>query len=346
MRKSAVVFRTVLLLTFFSFFLFGCAKKELVHYEIPPDLRSGTARQETIQKYSPFLSGKKIFLDPGHGGTDRRGKGNLKMVVEADINLSVALALREYLQQAGAVVMMSRVGDTPVDLKERSEMANRSDADIFISIHHNAPGRDSDDWINYTSTYYHATEKDYEFEPCQRDMARYVQRDLAYVMDNPGGLGSFDGTYSDYNIYPKEGFSVLRRTKKPAILLECGFFTNNFEERRLAKEEYNRIQAWGIFRGLGRYFKSGIPTITQLESDKGVDGETELRFALKDKSGIDARSIRTFVDSVETSFYFNENDGTLTIRLTADKAGEREIRIICANKNGNHAFPYHKVIAL
>ena len=171
------------------------------------------------------------------------------------------MALRDFLREAGVKVIMSRDKDITVDLKERSYMADRSGAELFISIHHNAPGRDGDRGINYTSTYYHAKETDYEYEPSERDIAKYIQRDLAYAMRNSGGLGSFDGTYSDYWIYPGAGFSVLRVTKIPSILVECGFFTNLHEERRLALDEFNRIQAWGIFRGIASYYSAGIPKI-------------------------------------------------------------------------------------
>ncbi len=240
-------------------FIVGCTSSKETYFEIPYDLKTPQNESEFILKYSPYLNGKKIFIDPGHGGSDRRNKGYENTTVEADLNLRVALALKDYLIKAGAQVELSRVSDTTVDLKDRSKLANNSGADIFIGIHHNAPGRSDDDWTNYTSTYYHAYPEDYEYEPCSHDIARYIQRDLAYAMRNSGGLGSFDGTYSDYNIYPGQGFSVLRLTKIPAILVECGFNTYPYEAMRLVKNDFNKIEAWGIFRGLCRYFRAGIP---------------------------------------------------------------------------------------
>jgi hypothetical protein len=50
------------------------------------------------------------------------------------------------------------------------------------------------------AVYYHADEMDSLHEPCNHDIAGFIERDLSYIMHNPGGLGSFDGTYSDYNI--------------------------------------------------------------------------------------------------------------------------------------------------
>ncbi len=90
---------------------------------------------------------------------------------------------------------------------------------------------EGDNWTDYTSTYYHGFDTDYVYEPSERDIARYIQRDLSYAMRNAGGPGSFDGTYSDYAIYPGEGFAVLRNTVIPAVLVECGFHTNTHEEQ-------------------------------------------------------------------------------------------------------------------
>lgn len=316
-------------------------------YELPGDWKDLPDRRKRIEQYSEYLRGVKFFIDPGHGGTDRHKKNKSGTVVEADVNLRVALALKEYLEQAGAEVIMSRTDDSTVDLIHRSELANESGAGFFISIHHNAPGDINNYWTNYTSVYYHAREGTFEYEPSNHDLAKYIQRDLSYVMDNPGGLGSFDGTYSDYIIYPGEGFSVLRRSEIPAVLVECGFFTNRIEELRLNKQEFNEIQAWGIFRGLGKYFTAGAPAITFHENESGLkNGNLTLKYSLEDKSGIDPFSINTFVDSVRSEYSYDEATNRLTIMLENPDKGEHTIRVICKNNKGNSSLPYHKKILL
>lgn len=336
MKNPLIFFLTSLL-------LISCSA-DITYYEIPIEFKNPQKKSEFLSKYGKFLAGKKIFLDPGHGGEDRRSIGPQKLAVEADVNLNVALALRDFLLEANAEVIMSRDKDTTVNLKDRSLIADKSGAEIFISIHHNAPGSGGDEGINYTSTYYHATESDYEYEPCERDLARFIQRDLAYAMRNSGGLGSFDGTYSDYLIYPGAGFSVLRLTKIPSVLVECGFFTNPHEERRLVIDEFNKIQAWGVFRGLARYFAAGIPEIS-FDSSKSnlLKSEPDLVFFIKDSVGINSESIKVYVDSIRTTdFSFDKNLLKLKLNLNNMTDGEHTIRIIAANKNGNHAFPYHK----
>ncbi|HKB85919.1 MAG TPA: N-acetylmuramoyl-L-alanine amidase [Ignavibacteriaceae bacterium] len=338
--------KSYILLLLTGLILAGCSASVSLYYDIPPELQNPAAAEKYISEYAPFISGKTIFLDPGHGGSDRKNKGYQGLAVEADVNLRVALYLRDFLQRAGAVVLMSRVTDKSVDLKERSIMANEAGADLFISIHHNAPPKEGDDYTNYTSTYYHAKESDYEYEPCERDIARYVERDLSYAMRNSGGPGSFDGTYSDYGIYPGEGFSVLRETSIPAILVECGFHTHRLEEKLLTIDEFNKIEGWGIFRGLCRYFKSGIPSVKPVSNDSTLrSGELNLQFTLQDSSGIDSASIITEFDSVKTLNYtFYPETNILSLDLYNIEPGIHEIRIIAANKNGNHNFPFRNQI--
>ena len=344
MRKA--IFINILLIVY-SVILVSCTSIKIPLYEYPPDWKDTAVRDSTIKMYSQFISGKKIFLDPGHGGEDRKNKNSNGDVIEADVNLRVALALRSYLIQAGAQVDMSRYQDETVPLAQRSELANKSGDDLFISIHHNAPGKAEDNSTNYTSVYYHAKETDYEYEPCERDIAKYIERDLSNVMGNPGGLGSFDGTYSDYNIYPGEGFSVLRKTIIPSVLVECAFHTSHFEELRLNNEEFNRIQAWGIFRGIAKYFRVGIPQIELIpDSLKYENGTAKVSFALSDTSGINPKSIQVFMDKSETDFSFDKKTNLLSVEFSFLSQGQHTFRIICANKNGNHSLPFSRNILI
>jgi len=321
-------------------------KCECVRYELPPDWKDPVKKEEKITNFSKYLEGKKIFIDPGHGGSDRHGKSQDGKIVEADVNLRISLFLQKYLEKAGAIVFMSRTDDSTVDLKYRSELANKSGADYFISVHHNAPGGKGDNWTNYTSVYYHATESDYEYDPCEKDLAKYIQRDLAYVMDNAGGLGSFDGTYSDYNIYPKDGFSVLRLTEISSVLIEGSFFTNTSEQQRLNDPVFNDIQAWGIFRGIGRYFAAGIPEVKYLKEKSKIKSRTmTLNFSVTDEKGIDKKSIQVFFDKEELQYNYNAKDGIITVTIEELEKGEHEVKVIVANKNGNHNLPFvQKVI--
>lgn len=333
-----------LILCLLCFFLFYSCTSYNVQYDIPPEMSSQEKKSEFINHYSQFVRNKKIFIDPGHGGEDRKNIGYLGLAVEADVNLRVALELSKLLTEAGAIVVLSRSEDVTVPLKSRSELANKSGADIFISIHHNAPPQEGDNYTNYTSTYYHSSKDNFNYEPCEHDIAKYIQRDLAYVMRNSGGPGSFDGTYSDYLIYPGEGFSVLRLTEIPAVLVECGFHTHHLQEPKLADKFYNRIEAWGIFKGLCRYFKAGVPDIHFIRKVQ-EDSIHIVQFAIVDSAGIDDKSVKVYVDSVESDFSFDKYNNVLSLNLS-DDIKIATIRIIASNKNGNHSFPYKKEILL
>jgi N-acetylmuramoyl-L-alanine amidase len=324
----------------------GCSAGNTGYFEIPTEFRFPEKRLEFAKNYYPYIAGKKIFIDPGHGGKERGNKGFESFEAEANLNLKVSLYLRDYLTESGAVVFMSRTKDTTVDLKLRSIMADSSGADIFISIHHNAPGSAEDTWTDYTSTYYHSRPNNYNYEPCEHDIARYVQRDLAYAVRNSGGLGSFDGTYSDYAIYPGEGFSVLRETKIPSVLVECTFSTDHFEADRLKEDEFNRIEAWGIFKGLCKYFKAGIPEIIPIDNkDTLTASDLNFNYLLKDSSGIDFHSIKVQFDSTGASeIAYDDSTGLLSVGISGAEPGEHILNIIVANKNGNHSFPYLKEV--
>ncbi len=312
-----------------------------VYYVLPLDWRKPGGRDSTILYFSKYLQGRTIFLDPGHGGQDRFGKGPKEDAIEADVNLSVALSLRDYLQKAGAKVLMSRTKDTTIALIDRSTLSNNSGADMFISIHHNAIPDSGDPFTNYSSTFYHAMEGDSSYHPANRDIAKYIQREMSYLLGNSGPLSSFDGTLSDYEIYPGQGFSVLRNTKIPAVLTESAFFSSEYEEQRLRKREFNEIEAWGIFRGLGKYFKSGIPKLELVDSSEVYSPEQAFRIQVFDSMGGKINWISAKVDGREVGYCYEPESKLIVTGLGINLTpGEHTLDIIVRNQNGNHSFPF------
>ena len=279
------------------------------------------ARAFDIPPYAKFVKGLKVCLDPGHGGdAERKGyKRGPTGFREAVMNWRVAAFLKEFLENAGAKVILTRLGDVEVTLKKRADIALAEGADIFVSIHHNAmtgkPG------VNYTTIWYHG---DCDFSPPSLDLGRCIywglthELRLAQISEVP--------LHSDYLLYPGTGFGVLRNLKGkiPAVLLESSFFTNPEEEKRLKDPEYNRREAWGIFLGIARWAMHGIPCIRIL--DKSIAENSILRVKLY--SGLEGRkawplkfpqiletSINVFVDEERYgNFDFQRNRSVLTIR--------------------------------
>ncbi len=340
-NKSIKYFSLGIITILFLQLLNGCGSSKDIYYELPEEFRNPQKKIEFIEKYRPYIENK---IDPGHGGKDRRNIGFEGNAIEADINLKVALALTTFLREAGAVVYLSRDKDTTVNLEDRSKMADSLGANILLSIHHNAPGKADDIWTNYTSTYYYSKPQYYDFKQINNDLAKYIQRDLSYAMRNSGGPYSFDGTYSDYIIYPGDGFSILRNAKMPAVLIESGFTTSHFESQRLIDPTFNRIEAWGIFRGLCRFFRAGFPTIIYQNLSDTVDvAEKEIYFLIKDSTNILSNSIDIKIDSVSFNDYsFDEKNNLLKINISAQKDGEHIIKITAANIYGIHSYPFER----
>lgn len=100
------------------------------------------------------VSGKKICIDPGHGGTATTDTFRVGLLGEREewINLRVAMTLKKMLEAKGAHIIMTRTDDVKVDLETRAELATAHHADLFISIHHNAT---ADRNVNFPIVYFH-----------------------------------------------------------------------------------------------------------------------------------------------------------------------------------------------
>lgn len=214
-----------------------------------------------IPPYARHLDGVLIVLDPGHGGrawdpTYKAGPTGLR---EAVVNLAVAQRLAEFLRAAGAKVVLTREADVALadddkqDLKARIDVANRLRADLFLSIHHNAAASPD---VNYTSVYYHGQPDD---QPASVAAARQIADGLNDALRLEQFLGST--VVSDYSIYPKDGFAVLRQAQVPAVLSEASFHSHPIEESRLRDAVYNRREAYGLFLGLARWAAAGLPRV-------------------------------------------------------------------------------------
>lgn len=210
----------------------------LVIYEIPAS-RAWT-------HWSLPLAGKVIAIDAGHGGPDG-GAVSKAGIIEKDINLAIALYLRDYLQQAGAVVVMTREDDRDLaqpetkgyarrkteDLKQRVRMIEEHKADLFLSIHMNSIP--SSRWSG-AQTFYVPNHKDNE------NLASLIQEEIKRNMENTDRVAKTVDT-----VY------LLKALKMPSALVEVGFLSHPEEARRLSDETYQRQVAASIYKGILRY---------------------------------------------------------------------------------------------
>lgn len=199
-----------------------------------------------------------VCIDPGHGGADPGGGTVAGVVREADLVLDYGKALAAELRERGHRVILTREGDSTVSLQERAACAHRHRADVFVSLHTNAPGTHA----RGMQTLYCATSER------SRRLAAVVQ---SVVTAHDFGRGPWAGIFPDASRHVGftkaarrfyDGLSpalswrerdrqtrdrfggktyrtlyVLRATKMPAVLIELGFLTNPKERAEILSTE-------------------------------------------------------------------------------------------------------------
>ncbi|SNS40012.1 N-acetylmuramoyl-L-alanine amidase [Anaerovirgula multivorans] len=203
-------------------------------------------RYRAVATLMPSLT-KVIVLDPGHGGVDP-GAVSKNGVKEKDINLEIAEYLREYLEQSGAVVIMTRTEDVGLyssggslrqkkneDLRRRKEIVQKSGGDIFITIHLNS----------FQQTQYYGAQTFYPKDnSIGKPLAEKIQAELVNTLDKNNKRVAL----------AKEGVYVIKGLDIPTVLVECGFLSNPNEEKLLKTSNYQKKIAWAIYVGIQKYF--------------------------------------------------------------------------------------------
>jgi N-acetylmuramoyl-L-alanine amidase len=232
--------------------------------------RTKQPRGTTISKI------RRIVVDPGHGGHDPGaiGPGGTQ---EKDVVLVIGLKLRDMLkEELGLDVVMTRSTDVFIPLEERTAIANKVNADLFISVHANAA-------INHVAsgieTYYLSlakTEKAARLAAKENGtslekvsvlqailfdlMANYKLNDSAHLADDVQKSlhTKIHGLHGDVkNLGVKQGpFYVLVGATMPSILVETAFVSNAQEESRLNDPAYQNATAEGILEGVRGYISS------------------------------------------------------------------------------------------
>jgi N-acetylmuramoyl-L-alanine amidase len=187
------------------------------------------------------LKGKRITIDPGHGGSDPGAigpKGNK----EKTSTLLIANYLKNYLTSAGALVSMTRTTDKDVygrfasarnELQARVDVSTRNRADAFVSIHHNANNNRN---IGGIATYYYP-KSGYDYK-----LGSAIQKKMA-AASKLRNMGT-----------QQANFYVIKRSYIPAVLLEVGFLSNYREEQLISSAWFQKTIAKAVFEGLKEYF--------------------------------------------------------------------------------------------
>lgn len=187
------------------------------------------------------LYDKVIVIDAGHGGNM---PGSAKQgICEKDINLGILLELREILKTNEKIgVYYTRLDDSNPSFADRVKLANKAEADLFISIHNNSMSGSQYSKIHGTQVMYDEKKEDRE----SKDFARICMEEVTKA------CGSADkGLIAGNDIF------IIRSSEVPVALIEVGFMTNPEELEKLNSKEYQKKAAEGIYQSILRAFEEG-----------------------------------------------------------------------------------------
>lgn len=195
------------------------------------------------------VSNHTIILDAGHGSPDGGAVGD-DGSIESDLNLEVVLKLQKLLEASNCTVILTRSDENGIyessadtireqkvsDMKNRVKIAEDSSAEMFISIHMNKlPQKQYSGW----QTFYKNEDE------VSKEVASNIQTSLNYFIkkENSRTIKSISGIYLTKNV------------KIPLIIVECGFLSNEEENKLLQTESYKNELAWSIYIGIMDYLK-------------------------------------------------------------------------------------------
>ncbi|MDD2494741.1 MAG: N-acetylmuramoyl-L-alanine amidase [Tissierellia bacterium] len=197
----------------------------------------------------PQVKKTKILIDPGHGGVDPGTSGDLRKP-EAPINLDISKKLMKFLEGSGFEVEMTRYDDNGLyteksnsikekkneDLSNRVKVINSSEADLAISIHLNS----------FPQKQYYGSHCFYKKSSEESKIAADIfQNYLKEILDKNNKRVP----------QVKKDIKIMDNSTIPIVLVECGFLSNNEEEKKLLTDEYQEKIAWAIYAGILDYFK-------------------------------------------------------------------------------------------
>lgn len=182
-----------------------------------------------------------VVIDAGHGGNDP-GKVGVNGALEKDINLSIALKLKDLLELNDVDVIMIRETDTGLysetdtnkksaDMKKRVSIINESNADLVVSIHQNSFSQESSHGAQVF--YYNGSTEGKTFAELMQETLR------SEFNDGNKRLAKANTEYY-----------MLKKTTLPLIIIECGFLSNNAEAELLSTSDYQERMAWAIHLGI------------------------------------------------------------------------------------------------
>lgn len=185
-----------------------------------------------------------VVIDAGHGGDDP-GKIGINQLLEKDVNLSIALKVRQYLEAQGIRVVMTREDENGLydsgapnkkvqDMKRRVALIEETAPTITVSIHQNSY---PEEYVHGAQVFYYDGSRDGQL------LAQLLQEQLVQKLDPE----------NHRQIKANDSYYLLKKTDVPIVIVECGFLSNQAEAKLLGQEEYQDRVAWAIHMGILQY---------------------------------------------------------------------------------------------
>jgi N-acetylmuramoyl-L-alanine amidase len=211
--------------------------------QLQPKVRGGRPvflrEQERVRSAGPRLSGKRIIIDPGHGGQDRGVV--VDGLCEADLMLDLARRLEGKMAATGMEALLTRGPGHCPDEAARAKFANDAGADLILSLHTDANSSPHAQGV----ASFHFGSGNGTSSTVGEALAGFIQRELAA---RTGML--------DCRTHPKS-WDMLRLTKCTAVRVEVGYLTNPEDRRRLANPGFRDVVAEGILVAVKRLYLLG-----------------------------------------------------------------------------------------
>lgn len=188
-----------------------------------------------------------VVIDAGHGGFDP-GKVGINGTLEKDVNLQIALKLKEFLEANDIRVIMVREEDTGLydenssnkkvqDMKNRITLIDEADPILTVSIHQNS----------YTEEYVHGAQVFYYKTSVEGlALAESIQNRMITTLDPE----------NTRQVKANDSYYLLRKTGTPIVIVECGFLSNQAEAEKLSTPLYQEKVAWAVHIGILQYLNA------------------------------------------------------------------------------------------
>lgn len=209
---------------------------------------------DIVAKVQQFISSDVLVIDPGHGGIDG-GAESADGVSEKDINLAIALHIKELAEMDGWKVVMTRDEDKGLydrekgairslktqDLLKRKEIIKNADPTAVVSIHLNSFKQDTS--VRGAQTFYPSGTGEQAIQDESKRLAELIQEQLV--------TGMADGT--ERVALGKRDVLLLKNPVAPIAIVECGFLSNPQDAKKLREQDYQRQLAKYIYEGIKKF---------------------------------------------------------------------------------------------